>query len=79
MYFPGTDRYYKNFNLPPHCYVRIRFFVLRNSGVTLTFQYYIDDEVYGYNYNSFPSSYTLGDIVTTGLIYHEDLDLSVAF
>jgi len=78
-YFDQTDRLYKDFTLPAHFAVRVRFFALRSSGAAFRFQYFINNQVYGYSYNNFPSSNTLGDIITTDLIPHDDSTLSIAF
>jgi len=77
--FNADEKYYKTFALPAHFAIRVRFFVLRVSAASFSFIYYLDDNSYSYPYNSFPSSQTLGDIVTTNLISHEDSNLSVAF
>lgn len=62
----GDDKVYKIFtNLPPHYTVRARFFVLRSAPSTMAFYYYIDNHKFQYDYSQYPSSATLGDIVTT--------------
>jgi hypothetical protein len=70
MYFDASDRYYKDFTLPPHFAIRVRFFALRQAASSFNFKYYIDSKSYVYSYNNFPSSQTLGDIITTDLINH---------
>jgi hypothetical protein len=39
MYFDADDRYYKNFALPPHFAIRVRFFVLRQTASSFNFIY----------------------------------------
>lgn len=76
----GDDKAYRLFqNLPPHYTVKLRFFVLRSASSTMTLNYYIDKSKFSYDYNQYPSSQTLGDIVTTEKILHQNTNLTVAF
>lgn len=45
----------------------------------MTLNYYIDKSKFSYDYNQYPSSQTLGDIVTTEKILHQNTNLTVAF
>lgn len=76
----GNDLYYRLFtNLPAHFTIRMRFFIIRSAGATVQFNYYLDDKKYNYNYNQYPSNMTLGDIVTTDKIFHQNSNLAVGF
>jgi hypothetical protein len=76
----GDDTVYKTYmNLPAHYSIRARFFVLRSATSTMTFNYYLDTHKFTYNYNSYPSSQSLGDIITTDKIFHQNSELTVTF
>jgi len=76
----GDDLFYKVFtNLPAHYTVKLRFFVIRSAPSTMQFSYYLDNQKFIYNYNQYPSNMTLGDIVTSDKIFHQNINLTVGF
>lgn len=76
----GDDLFYKIFTgLPAHFTVKLRFFVIRSASSTMQFSYYLDNHKFNFNYNQYPSNTTLGDIITTDKILHQNLNLTVGF
>jgi hypothetical protein len=75
----GNDKIYKHFSLPAHHAVRLRFFVLRSTSSGVSLDYWIDHHKYHYDTTQYPTSSTLGDIVTTEKLSHQSRNLTITF
>lgn len=76
----GDDLFYRIYaNLPAHFTVKLRFFAIRSASSTMQFSYYLDNKKFDYNYNQYPSNTTLGDIITSDKIFHQNINLTLGF